>query len=46
MTKTWHDQLRNKNREELLEVGKKLFLAKGFVNVSIKMYVLWLESAA
>ncbi|WP_018884404.1 TetR/AcrR family transcriptional regulator [Paenibacillus massiliensis] len=36
MTKTWHDQLRSKNREELLEVGKKLFLVKGFVNVSIK----------
>lgn len=36
MSDTWHDKLRNKNREEIISAGKELFLNSNFLNVNIK----------
>lgn len=36
MAETWHEKLKNKNREEILSAAKELFFKKNFLNVSIK----------
>lgn len=34
--KNWHQQLKNQNRDELIEAGKQLFLKHGLLQVKIK----------
>lgn len=36
MSDSWHEKLRNKNREEIILAGKELFLKSNFLNVNIK----------
>ncbi|RRJ64946.1 TetR/AcrR family transcriptional regulator [Paenibacillus oralis] len=36
MTENWHQNLKNKNREELIAAGKELFMKQSFLNVNIK----------
>lgn len=36
MSDSWHEKIRNKNREEIVSVGKELFLEYNFLNVNIK----------
>lgn len=36
MNDSWHEKLKNKNREEIIEAGKQLFLKHNFINVNIK----------
>ncbi|PJI08652.1 MULTISPECIES: TetR/AcrR family transcriptional regulator [Clostridium] len=36
MSDSWHEKVRNRNREEIIEAGKKLFLKYNFIDVNIK----------
>ncbi|WP_234123948.1 TetR/AcrR family transcriptional regulator [Clostridium hydrogenum] len=36
MSDSWHEKVKNKNREEIIEAGKKLFLKYNFIDVNIK----------
>jgi AcrR family transcriptional regulator len=36
MSDTWHQNVKNKNREEIITAGRELFLRHNFINVSIK----------
>lgn len=36
MSDSWHEKLRNKNRDEIIEAGKRLFLKCSFIDVNIK----------
>jgi len=36
VNENWHQQLRNKNRDDLIEAGKELFLKYGLLQVKIK----------
>lgn len=36
MSETWHEKVKNKNRDEIIAAGKELFLKNNFLNVSIK----------
>lgn len=36
MNDSWHEKVKNKNREEIIEAGKQLFLKHNFINVNIK----------
>ncbi|MEK5237373.1 TetR/AcrR family transcriptional regulator [Paenibacillus sp. FSL L8-0470] len=36
MTENWHQNLRNKNREELIAAAKELFMKQSFLKVNIK----------
>ncbi|MEN1987051.1 TetR/AcrR family transcriptional regulator [Paenibacillus hubeiensis] len=36
MSETWHQHLKNKNRDELIAAGRALFLKHGFLRVNIK----------
>lgn len=36
MSDSWHEKVRNKNREEIIEAGKRLFLKYNFIDVNIK----------
>ncbi len=36
MSETWHEKVKNKNRDEIITAGKELFLKNNFLNVSIK----------
>lgn len=36
MTDNWHDQVRTKNRDELIAAGKALFLEQGFLGSHVK----------
>lgn len=36
MSDTWHQNVRSKNREEIIAAGRKLFLKNNFLNVNIK----------
>jgi AcrR family transcriptional regulator len=36
MTENWHKKVKNKNREELIAAGKKLFMNQSFLSVNIK----------
>lgn len=36
MTKSWHQGVKNKHRQQFIDAGKAFFTAHGFMNVSIK----------
>jgi AcrR family transcriptional regulator len=36
MSETWHEKVKNKNREEIITAGKELFLKHNFLSVNIK----------
>lgn len=36
MSDSWHEKVKSKNREEIIEAGKKLFLKYNFIDVNIK----------
>lgn len=36
MSDSWHEKVKNKNRKEIIEAGKKLFLKYNFIDVNIK----------
>ena len=36
MRETWHEKVKNKNREDIIAAGKELFLKNNFLNVNIK----------
>jgi AcrR family transcriptional regulator len=36
MSESWHEKVKNKNRDEIIAAGKKLFLKHNFLNVNIK----------
>lgn len=36
MSDSWHQNVRSKNREEIISAGRKLFLKNNFLNVNIK----------
>jgi AcrR family transcriptional regulator len=36
MSESWHEKVKNKNREEIIAAGKELFLKRNFLNVNIK----------
>jgi AcrR family transcriptional regulator len=36
MSDNWHEEVKNKNRDEIIAAGKELFLENNFLNVSIK----------
>jgi AcrR family transcriptional regulator len=36
MSETWHEKVKNINREEIIAAGKELFLKHNFLNVNIK----------
>jgi AcrR family transcriptional regulator len=36
MSETWHEKVKNKNREEIIATGKELFLKYNFLSVNIK----------
>ncbi|MFW2487465.1 TetR/AcrR family transcriptional regulator [Clostridium chromiireducens] len=36
MSESWHEKIKNKNREEIIQTGKELFLKYNFINVNIK----------
>jgi AcrR family transcriptional regulator len=36
MNESWHEKVKNKNRDEIIAAGKELFLKHNFLNVNIK----------